>query len=91
MVGILILSGMTAGIAGSDALLSWGMILLSIPLAYTFAFLAREFPSAGGGRVSSVHRREIGHRKVVFITARNPRSIIPTTLVYNTGKTIQRG
>ncbi len=47
--GILILPGMTAGIAGANALFSWGgMILLSIPLAYTFAFLAREYPSAGG-------------------------------------------
>ncbi|WDL98386.1 APC family permease [Alicyclobacillus sp. ALC3] len=47
--GILILPGMTAGIAGTNALFSWGaMILLSIPLAYTFAFLAREYPSAGG-------------------------------------------
>lgn len=46
---ILILPGMTAGIAGVDALISWGgMILLSIPLAYTFAFLAREYPSVGG-------------------------------------------
>ncbi|QQE78225.1 APC family permease [Alicyclobacillus sp. SO9] len=47
--GILILPGMTAGLAGSNALFAWGgMILLSIPLAYTFAFLAREYPSAGG-------------------------------------------
>lgn len=47
--GILILPGMTAGIAGADALFSWGgMILLSIPLSCTFAFLARQYPSAGG-------------------------------------------
>ncbi len=47
--GILILPGMTAGVAGNNALLSWlGMVVLSIPLAFTFAILAREFPSAGG-------------------------------------------
>lgn len=47
--GILILPGMTAGVAGANALFSWGgMIFLSIPLAYTFALLAREYPSAGG-------------------------------------------
>jgi amino acid efflux transporter len=47
--GILILPGMTAGIAGPNALFSWGgMILLSIPLAYTFALLAKEYPSSGG-------------------------------------------
>ncbi|MBK4205217.1 amino acid permease [Bacillus subtilis] len=47
--GILILPGMTAGIAGSNALVSWLiMILLSIPLACTFAFLSIDFPSSGG-------------------------------------------
>ncbi|UHA71769.1 APC family permease [Paenibacillus sp. 481] len=47
--GILILPGITAGIAGANALIAWiGMILLSIPLAFTFAFLARTYPSAGG-------------------------------------------
>ncbi|MCY8484873.1 amino acid permease [Bacillus atrophaeus] len=47
--GILILPGMTAGIAGSNALVSWIiMVLLSIPLACTFAFLSIDFPSSGG-------------------------------------------
>lgn len=47
--GILILPGMTAGIAGSNALVSWIiMVILSIPLACTFAFLSIDFPSSGG-------------------------------------------
>ncbi|PEO42765.1 APC family permease [Bacillus pseudomycoides] len=47
--GILILPGMTASIAGPSAIISWFiMILLSIPLAFTFAFLSIEHPSAGG-------------------------------------------
>ncbi|UFJ40332.1 amino acid permease [Brevibacillus humidisoli] len=47
--GILILPGITAGIAGPNALLSWvGMACLGMPLASTFAFLARKYPSAGG-------------------------------------------
>ncbi|WP_459502976.1 APC family permease [Bacillus sp. C1] len=47
--GILILPGMTASIAGPSAIVSWFlMILLSIPLAFTFAFLSIEYPSAGG-------------------------------------------
>lgn len=47
--GILILPGITAGIAGTNALIAWvGMVLLSIPLACTFAFLSIDYPSAGG-------------------------------------------
>jgi amino acid efflux transporter len=47
--GILILPGITAGIAGDDSLIAWiGMVLLSIPLACTFAYLSIEYPSSGG-------------------------------------------
>ncbi|QWI17145.1 amino acid permease [Bacillus wiedmannii] len=47
--GILILPGMTASVAEGNAIVSWLiMILLSIPLAFTFAFLSIEYPSAGG-------------------------------------------
>lgn len=47
--GILILPGITAGIAGTSAIISWIiMVLLSIPLACTFAFLSIDYPSAGG-------------------------------------------
>ncbi|MGE7881898.1 APC family permease [Bacillus sp. NPDC094077] len=47
--GILILPGMTASVAEGNAVVSWlVMISLSIPLAFTFAFLSIEHPSAGG-------------------------------------------
>ncbi|MBE5106772.1 amino acid permease [Bacillus thuringiensis] len=47
--GILILPGMTASVAEGNAVVSWlVMISLSIPLAFTFAFLSIEYPSAGG-------------------------------------------
>ncbi|TCW57909.1 amino acid/polyamine/organocation transporter (APC superfamily) [Bacillus thuringiensis] len=47
--GILILPGMTASVAEGNAIVSWLiMILLSIPLAFTFAFLSIEYTSVGG-------------------------------------------
>lgn len=47
--GILILPGMTAAIAGQAAIVSWIlMVILSIPLAHTFANLSSAFPSSGG-------------------------------------------
>jgi len=47
--GILILPGLTADIAGPASIVSWAvMSLLSLPLALTMAFLAREYPSDGG-------------------------------------------
>ncbi|MGM0890336.1 MAG: APC family permease [Bacillota bacterium] len=58
--GILILPGMTGGIAGANALISWIiMILLSIPLACTFAFLSIDYPSAGG--VATFANKAFGH------------------------------
>ncbi|GMA52544.1 hypothetical protein GCM10025857_39010 [Alicyclobacillus contaminans] len=43
------LPGITAEVAGANALLSWiVMMLLSVPLAYTFASLARDYPNAAG-------------------------------------------
>ncbi len=82
--GILVLPGMTAGIAGAGALISWGgMILLSIPLAYTFAFLAREYPSAGG--VSTFVEKAFGRYAgalvgwFYFIAASAGQFIVPLT------------
>lgn len=47
--GILILPGMTGGIAGQYALIPWiVMVLLSVPLALTFALLSIDSPSSGG-------------------------------------------
>lgn len=58
--GILILPGMTGGIAGPNALIAWIiMILLSIPLAYTFAFLSIDYPSSGG--VATFARKAFGY------------------------------
>ncbi|MCL6633214.1 MAG: amino acid permease [Alicyclobacillus herbarius] len=82
--GILILLGMTAGIAGADALFSWGgMIVLSIPLAYTFAFLAREYLSDGG--VSTFVEKAFGRYAgaligwFYFIAASAGQFIVPLT------------
>lgn len=82
--GILILPGVTAGIAGANALFSWGgMILLSIPLAYTFAFLAKEYPSAGG--VSTFVDKAFGRYAgaligwFYFIAATAGQFIVPLT------------
>ncbi len=47
--GVLFLSGATASIAGPASIVSWLIvILISFPLAYSFASLAREYPDAGG-------------------------------------------
>ncbi|GAA0462744.1 amino acid permease [Alkalibacillus silvisoli] len=47
--GVLFLSGATASIAGPASIISWLIvILISFPLAYSFASLAREYPDAGG-------------------------------------------
>jgi amino acid efflux transporter len=82
--GILILPGMTASVAGSNAIVSWGvMILLSIPLAYTFAFLARDYPSAGG--VSTFAEKAFGRYVgaligwFYFVAAAAGQFIVPLT------------
>ncbi|MGG1661154.1 amino acid permease [Brevibacillus sp. NRS-1366] len=82
--GILILPGMTAGVAGANALFSWGgMILLSVPLAYTFALLAKEYPSAGG--VSTFVEKAFGRYSgaiigwYYFIAAAVGQFIVPLT------------
>ncbi|MBU9710548.1 APC family permease [Evansella tamaricis] len=47
--GVLFISGATASVAGPASLMSWAVvIILSFPLAYTFACLSRQFPDAGG-------------------------------------------
>lgn len=82
--GILILPGITASIAGAGALLAWaGMILLSLPLASTFAYLARDYPSAGG--VSTFVERAFGRYPgaligwFYFIAATAGQFIVPLT------------
>jgi amino acid efflux transporter len=47
--GVLFLSGSTANVAGPASLLAWLLvILLSFPLAYSFAAMSRAYPDAGG-------------------------------------------
>lgn len=47
--GVLFISSVTASIAGPASILSWVIVILAnLPLAYTFACLAREYPDAGG-------------------------------------------
>lgn len=82
--GILILPGMTAGIAGTGALFAWGgMIVLSIPLASTFALLATAYPSAGG--VSTFVEKAFGRYAgaligwFYFIAASAGQFIVPLT------------
>lgn len=47
--GVLFISGATASLAGPASLVSWLIvIMMSFPLAYTFACLSRLYPDAGG-------------------------------------------
>jgi amino acid efflux transporter len=47
--GLLVLPGVAAEIAGPASLLSWlALAALSVPMALTFAALARRYPDAGG-------------------------------------------
>jgi amino acid efflux transporter len=47
--GVLFLSGSTAHVAGPASLIAWLLvILLSFPLAYSFAAMSRAYPDAGG-------------------------------------------
>ncbi len=47
--GVLFLSGVTTSIAGPASIISWLIVgLISFPLAYSFASLARKYPDAGG-------------------------------------------
>ncbi len=47
--GVLVLPGQVASLAGPASLLAWVFsIVLSVPLAFTFARLASVYPDAGG-------------------------------------------
>jgi amino acid efflux transporter len=59
--GILTLPAIVARMAGPASLIAWtGIVVLSIPLAFTFANLASRFPDSGG--VSTFARRAFGPR-----------------------------
>ncbi|MCP3027069.1 APC family permease [Halobacillus sp. A5] len=82
--GVLFLSGVTASIAGPASLLSWLIvIIMSFPLAYSFACLAREFPDAGGA--ATFVRKSFGDHLgnitgwFYFVTAAFGQSIVALT------------
>lgn len=82
--GVLFLSGVTATIAGPASLLSWLMVsFISLPLAYTFACLAREYPDAGGA--ATFVRRSFGYHcgNIIgwfyFVTAAVGQTVVSMT------------
>ena len=57
--GVLVLPGQVASLAGPASIVAWGFsVVLSVPLAFTFANLATRFPDAGG--VAIYARRAFG-------------------------------
>lgn len=59
--GVITLPAIAAGIAGPASLVAWAaLVLLSIPLASTFAAMGARFPDSGG--VSTYVRRAFGPR-----------------------------
>ncbi|MGP4079982.1 APC family permease [Pseudalkalibacillus sp. R45] len=82
--GVLFLSGVTASIAGPASLLSWLIVIvISFPLAYSFACLAREFPDAGGA--ATFVRKSFGNHMgnivgwFYFVTAAVGQTIVSLT------------
>ncbi|WP_233880763.1 APC family permease [Virgibacillus halodenitrificans] len=82
--GVLFLTGVTASLAGPASLLSWTIvILLSFPLAYSFACLARKYPDAGGA--ATFVRKSFGFHSgnmvgwFYFITAAVGQTIVSLT------------
>ncbi len=82
--GVLFVSGVTASIAGPASIISWLIvILISFPLAYTFASLARKYPDAGGA--ATFVRNSFGYHlgNIVgwfyFVTAAVGQTIVSLT------------
>lgn len=82
--GVLFLSGFTASIAGPASLVSWIIvILISFPLAYSFASLARQYPDAGGA--ATFVRNSFGYHLgnlvgwFYFVTAAVGQTIVSLT------------
>lgn len=64
--GVIALPALAARAAGPASLLAWlGMVLLSVPLAATFAALGARYPDAGG--VSTYARRAFGARAAAVV------------------------
>ena len=64
--GVIALPALAAQVAGPASLLAWlGLVLLSIPLAATFAALGARYPDAGG--VSTYVREAFGARAAAVV------------------------
>ena len=64
--GVIALPALAAEVAGPASLLAWlGLVLLSIPLAATFAALGRRYPDAGG--VATYARFAFGDRAAAVV------------------------
>ena len=64
--GVLSLPGLAADVAGPASLVSWAaLVVLSVPLAVTFAALGARFPDGGG--VSTYARRAFGSRAATVV------------------------
>ncbi|GIN88207.1 amino acid permease [Heyndrickxia sporothermodurans] len=89
--GVLFLSGVTASIAGPASIVSWLIvILISFPLAYSFASLARQYPDAGGA--ATFVRNSFGYHlgNIVgwfyFVTAAVGQTIVSLTGAFYVSK-----
>jgi amino acid efflux transporter len=85
--GVLVLPGQVASLAGPASLLAWTFtILLSVPLAFTFARLAVTYPDAGG--VATFARHAFGESTGgiagwwYFIAGSVGQAIVPLTAGY---------
>lgn len=85
--GILFLTGSTAAVAGPASLVSWMIIIgASLPIAYTFAMLAKWYPDAGGVStfVKKAFHRELGGMVgwMYFFCATSGQMIVSLTGAY---------
>lgn len=64
--GVIALPGLAARAAGPASLLAWlGLVLISVPLAMTFAALGARYPDSGG--VSTYARAAFGERAAQYV------------------------
>ena len=64
--GVIALPALAAGVAGPASLVAWlGLVVLSVPLAATFAALGARYPDAGG--VSTYVRNAFGPRAAAIV------------------------
>jgi amino acid efflux transporter len=82
--GVLVMPGQVASLAGPASLVSWGLAgAVGVPLAVTFAALARRHPEAGG--IATYVRRAFGPTAgglagwLYFVAGAVGQSIVPLT------------